>query len=72
MRLGRRGCRFLIAGLIAPRAAAAAQSTGLVAALGHECFFPTVAAAIDAAMARQNVGDAGSGADDGSRGAANR
>ena len=48
-RLARRGCRLVVAGLIAPRAEAAAATTGLAAALGPHGLVRTVADAVRAA-----------------------
>jgi MFS superfamily sulfate permease-like transporter len=45
-RLAGRGCRLVMAGLIAPRAVAAAAATGLVAALGPRGFYRNTADAV--------------------------
>ncbi len=45
-RLAGRGCRLVVAGLIAPRAVAAAAATGLTTALGPDGFFRSTADAV--------------------------
>ena len=48
-RLAGRGCRLVVAGLIAPRAVAAAAATGLTAALGPDGFYRSAPDAVRAA-----------------------